>query len=497
MYRFQLAVAAVCLAWAAARAQPLTPPTPGPRPAPAQERFRVLGIPDDRPAAPAADTGGKPADTEPPPAPSPERRRFDLLTSWADGLRFRSADDAFHVHVGGNAQIDSTWLIGPKSAFALPNGTTSGAGNASATFLRRVRLRVEGDIYDQFDFIVEYDFANASNENDGQQSPSFGNLSGQPAPANIWMQVRDVPFLGNVRFGNIIKPIGMTNNTSQAMLPFLERADNMDAFYGPFDNGFALGLVARNHTDGERVTWQYGVYRPAINVFGVALNKFEWGGRVTALPVYEDDGRVLVHVGLGTLNGELVQNSLRVRARPELRNGPGFAVPVLVDTGEVGGSRQYTIAPELAAVYGSWTFQAEWTGQFLTQATPTGGINQGTALFHGGYAQLMYFLTGEHQEYDKGEGVFGRVVPTRNLRFRRGCGCEGCGAWQVGVRFSYLDLNDKAIQGGTLYDWTVGLNWFWNPNMKVQFNAILERRDQPGVTPAWISGVGVRGAYDF
>jgi hypothetical protein len=47
------------------------------------------------------------------------------------------------------------------------------------------------------------------------------------------------------------------------------------------------------------------------------------------------------------------------------------------------------------------------------------------------------------------------------------------GVWQVGVRFGYLDLNDKAIQGGRVYDWSVGLNWFLNPSMKVQFNFIL------------------------
>jgi phosphate-selective porin OprO/OprP len=434
---------------------------------------------------------------EAPVGPVREDRTFALTAGWLDGLRFKSADEAFHIHVGGNAQIDSTWLIGPRSAFALPNGSTSGIGNASATFLRRARLRVEGDIYDQFDFIIEYDFANAANDNNGQQPPSFGSISGEPAPANIWMQVRDVPVLGNVRFGNIVKPIGMTNNTSQAMLPFLERADNMDAFYGPFDNGFALGVVARNHTDDQRVTWQYGVYRPAINVFGVALNKFEWGGRVTALPVYVDDGRILVHVGFGTLNGELVQNQLRIRARPVLRNGPGFAVSNLVDTGDINGGRQFTLAPELAAVCGSWTFQAEWTGQFLTRAAPVGGTDQGTAFFQGGYAQLLYFLTGEQQEYDKGEGTFGRVVPKRNLRMKRGEGITGWGAWQIGARLSYLDLNDKAIRGGTVYDLTAGINWFWNPNMKVQLNYILERRDQPGVEPAWINGLGVRGAYDF
>ena len=26
---------------------------------------------------------------------------------------------------------------------------------------------------------------------------------------------------------------------------------------------------------------------------------------------------------------------------------------------------------------------------------------------------------------------------------------------------------------------------------------VLDLRDQPGVAPAWIDGVGVRGAYDF
>ena len=121
------------------------------------------------------------------------------------------------------------------------------------------------------------------------------------------------------------------------------------------------------------------------------------------------------------------------------------------------------------------------------------GRNQGTLFFHGGYGQVLYFLTGEHQEYDKREGVFGRVVPRNNLRLKG----AGGGAWQAGLRFGYLDLNDKAVRGGQVYDWTLGLNWFLNPNMKVQLNYILERRDQPGVTPQWINGVGVRGAYDF
>src|SRR6266540_412791 len=413
------------------------------------------------------------------PAAHAPKRRFQLEASWDNGLHFDSNDDQFHIHVGGNGQLDSTWLIGPHSAFAIPGGGMNGVENSSATFVRRARLRLEGDLLSQFDYIVEVDLANADNDNEGLQPPSFGNLNASPALKNIWMQIREVPYVGNVRFGLQVKPIGMTNNTYQGFLPFLERADNMDGFYGTFDSGFVLGLSAYNWTESERVTWHYGVYRPLTNVFGVALDKGEVGGRVTALPWYEDEGERLIHVGLGSLAGEVVGNVLRVRARPVLRNAPGFADPILVDTGEIPGSRRYTIAPEFAMVWGPVTVQAEWAGQFLTDAIASNNQPQGTVFYHGGYVEALYFLTGEHQDYVRREGGFGRVVPRNNYHLKPGDSCRGFGACQVGARFSYLDLNDKAIQGGRLYDWTAGLNWFLNPNMKVQFNYILEHRDAP------------------
>jgi phosphate-selective porin OprO/OprP len=476
--------------------------------APAQVPVAVSATPQN-PATPAAAplppavlappgpaTG---ADCVPPADPNPKRRPIPLEVSWDNGLRFQSADDdLFHLHIGGIGQIDSVVPIGPQSVFALPGGGTNGAGNSQATQIRRAILQVDGDIWGMFDYSVQFDFANASNDNSGLQSPSFSNLTSSPAPLNVWMQVRDVPYLGNVRVGNQSKPIGMENNTSAAFLPFMERSDNNDAFYGPFDNGFALGIASWNWSESERVTWRYGIYQPATNVFGVALNKYTVGARVTALPVYEDEGERLVHVGLGYWGGEIVQDQLRDRARMILRNAPGFDVPVFVDTGEVPGSKQYTIAPEFAMVLGPLTLQAEYAAQFFVDAIASNGKNQGTIFYHGGYVEALYFLTGEHQDYVRREGVFGRVVPNNDLRWRKkDDGYGGCGAWQVGVRFSYLDLDDKAIQGGRIYDWTAGLNWYLNPNMKVQFNYILEHRNTPDVPVGWINGFGVRAAYDF
>jgi phosphate-selective porin OprO and OprP len=497
-----LSVLVVSMAGPTALAQEALAPGPGPAGKPTPPAS--LGSPV--PAAPpgiAIGPSSSPPDAANVPHPdndvlvsTPQRQKLLLQASWENGFQLESDKNDFKLHVGGLGMIDTVFLIGPQSLFAAPGGGTSGVGNAQATQIRRAILQADGTIFDQFDFSIEFDFANASNDNSGLQPPSFGNLTSSPAPLNVWMQIRDVPVLGHVRIGNQTKTIGMENITSAAFLPFMERSDNMDAFYGPFDNGFSLGITANSWTESERVTWRYGVYQPETNVFGVALDKYVVGARVTALPIYEEEGQRLIHLGLGYWGGELVQDQNRDRVRPLLRNAPGFAVPVLADTAEIPGNKQYTIGPEFALVLGPFTVQAEWAAQFLTHAIVS-GQDQGTVFFHGGYVEALYFLTGEHQPYDKREGVFGRVVPLHDYHVRKNDCIRGLGAWQVGVRFSYVDLTDKAVQGGEIYDWTVGLNWYLNSNMKFQLNYILEHRDMPNVAQGWINGIGLRAAYDF
>lgn len=423
-------------------------------------------------------------------------RRITLEPYWDHGLWFISPDQELRLHIGGSAQIDSTWLIGPNGVFAIPSGGMNGEENASATFIRRARMRIDGDVVGRLGFCIEYDFANVVNDGSGSQQSS-SNFTSSPAATNVWVEVRELAWLGNLRIGIQKKPIGLANNTGHNFLPFLERPDNHDAFYGPFDGGTALGAVSRNLAASQMATWQYGIYRPANNVFGVAFDQYAVGGRVTALPIYECDGETLLHFGMGTWSGKLPNDQLRVRARPVLRNGPGFATPVLVDTGSIDGDYQYTLAPELAVIAGPWTVQAEYACQFFTQATPANLPNQGTVFYHGGYVEALYFLTGEHDNYDKSRGALGRVLPNTNFEARRHGWNKG-GAWQLGARFSYLDLNDKAINGGQVYDWTVGANWYLNPNMKFQFNYILEYREAPqDIVQGWINGIGLRAAFDF
>ena len=74
----------------------------------------------------------------------------------------------------------------------------------------------------------------------------------------------------------------------------------------------------------------------------------------------------------------------------------------------------------------------------------------------------------------------------------------GWGAWEVGYRFSYLDLNDNGIGGGLLRQHTLGLNWYFNDNFKVQANYLNINRSV--VAPArsgTVHGFGMLAQWYF
>jgi phosphate-selective porin OprO/OprP len=91
--------------------------------------------------------------------------------------------------------------------------------------------------------------------------------------------------------------------------------------------------------------------------------------------------------------------------------------------------------------------------------------------FYGAYAEASYFLTGEHRGYRRNQGRFDRTKPLENFWIVPGC--VGTGAWQVAARWSYLDLNGTGDgEAGLQNDFTFGVNWYWNPNLRWMFNYI-------------------------
>ncbi|WP_373501249.1 porin [Desulfococcus sp.] len=48
----------------------------------------------------------------------------------------------------------------------------------------------------------------------------------------------------------------------------------------------------------------------------------------------------------------------------------------------------------------------------------------------------------------------------------------GLGAWELGARWSWLDLTDNEISGGEENNFTLAVNWYLNPNYRFMFNYI-------------------------
>jgi phosphate-selective porin len=72
------------------------------------------------------------------------------------------------------------------------------------------------------------------------------------------------------------------------------------------------------------------------------------------------------------------------------------------------------------------------------------------------------------------------------------------GAWQVGIRYGYLDLQNKGVNGATLNDIVLGLNWILTPNTKLQWNLAIDHREStPPGSSGWTYIFGGCVALDF
>ncbi len=288
----------------------------------------------------------------------------------------------------------------------------------------------------------------------------------------VWVGLRDIPLIGSVRIGHNKVPQGFEGDmvSSSKAMTFLERSAYTDAFY----ENFATGIWVGNSVIDQRATWSAMAYRqdnPRTNSaadFGDGA--YGYTGRVTALPIYENEGRCLLHLGVsGTWrNNEKADPGLtgprvtRFRARPQLRDAIGdFGNGVnpgnttrWVDTGVFNSTSTGVLGTELFWVLGPFSVQAEYAWAFANaaQLPAAGGVRArdiGTPDFNGGYIQLSYFITGENRIYDRRLGREGSLyqsgpyTPFWLTRAEDGGGTWGGGAWEVAASYHNPNLNKR------------------------------------------------------
>ena len=361
-----------------------------------------------------------------------------LAAYWKSGLRLDSADGKFKLKVGGRIMND--WAVYSTDEELRRQFGRIGDGSE----FRRARLFMEGSVYGNIKYKFQYDFASSDPFKDA------------------YIQIKKVPMAGNFTVGHFKEPFSLEELTSSKYITFMERS-----LPNVFSSGRNLGVRLNRSFMDKRATAAFGFFRqgnPAdtSSTFGNS-GTYNATTRLTMLPWYVEKGRQLVHLGLSYRHAFHDENErIRFRQRPEAHLGPR-----LVETPRFHVEDVDYFAPEVALVYGPASLQFEWMSALADRPT-------GEDLHYNGYYIFgSFFLTGEHRPYKTSSGAFNRVKPKKNFDWK-----GGYGALELAARYSMIDLNDEDMNGGELSNFTFGVNWYLNPNVRIMLNYVRAMLDE-------------------
>ena len=319
---------------------------------------------------------------------------------------------------------------------------------------RRIRFGAKGDVSEAMSYKVEMEFANPDDT-------EF---------RDVYIGFKKLPYVQTLLVGNQKRPYGLDHLNSSRYNVFLERPMFIDAFN---DDARRLGVVGYGLSEDQAWNWRYGVYNGDKIQDSDALYQSdhlqgEFAARIANTAWYENEGSDYYHWALsGTVafpdgDGDPVDNTARFRARPEARSDDRW-----INTDFIDGADTYElVGVEQVLNLGPVQAVGELQNTFLQRK---GG---GDLHFWGAYAYLSYFLTGEHMPWSRKSGTLGRIKPKKNFFLGGDADARGWGAWQVALRYSYSDMSDDDVDGGIGQNLACGLNWYFNPNSRLQLNYI-------------------------
>jgi phosphate-selective porin OprO/OprP len=243
--------------------------------------------------------------------------------------------------------------------------------------------------------------------------------------------------------------------TSSKYITFLERSLTSD--FSPTRNN---GILLFNEFANKTVGMQAGLFRNANGIADdiMANDGYVFTGRITWLPLKDNENEKLLHLGLGYSHRKPETKEYKVSSRPESH----LSSFKYINTGTINDVKNINlINVEAAFVKGPFSMQSEYLSSKVSSFNDYS--------FAAYYAQTSYFFTGEYKKYKGSYEGFDRVKPKENF-----AGNKGSGAWELALRYSHSDLNSEDITGGEQSDITLGVNWYLNPVTRIMFNHIWE-----------------------
>lgn len=353
--------------------------------------------------------------------------------------------------------------------------------------IRQMRLGAKGKGFEIFDYKLQITFEpEGSTDGAGTRHPLT-------QPKDAFVGVKNVPYLGRMKFGHQKVETGITYMNSSRFFVLMERPLAVAMF--KLDRRW--GITSANLFADDRVRFFWGLYAEQDGDFAVEK---EYRGdrqgaifnlRATAAPIYSCDGYYLLHLGGHFSHVYDADEHARFRGKPlNLHEGDYF-----IDTGTFWNASYNTGGLEAAASAGPWNLVSE---MFMTSYDSYGA--QPHRNVYGASVEGTYFLTGEFRTYQLSTGQFRNISVRRPVLFsgaRHGHRVRGWGAWQVAARWSYVDgsqFTPQSADAGTMHDFTLGLNWYWNDNMRMmlQWGHVFPDVRDAGATEADIVSMAVR-----
>ena len=466
-----------------------------------------------------------------PPAGTPR-----LIASPTHQFGFTSADGANSVAIAARLMIDGadyfhTVPQGGPAKGAGPGGT--GGPLDSGVNARRARLGIQGTFENDWAYRLIYDFgSSADSTTPGVSGAVTSGVENAYVTYNgFYKQTNFLPVA--IDLGYLDIPWTLDESTSSNDIMFLERSSAQvvatEFGGGDFRSGFGLRSNNQRYWAGVYLTGNTS----GTPHTGANIGNYSVLGRA-GYQVYQGDDNATVHLGVNgahlfnarsnstataatSITDVATNANLALSDRPELRVDP----TVLLNTGNIAINSGQVGGVEAAGTLGNFFVQGEYYAYEVSQRP--GGTNPADGAvnkvapdlnFQGGYVEASYSIGG-HRRYIAETGAYSGVIPDAPFALDKG----NPGAFELAVRYSTIDLNDKwtfgqaphltgGVNGGNQRGLDLGINWYPSINLKFMLDYVhtdvsdLYKASTGGAvqttpTGATINAIAIRSQFLF
>lgn len=124
---------------------------------------------------------------------------------------------------------------------------------------RRARIFLSGEGFHVIEYKMEFDFVDTDTGFGGPGPPAYGKTIQSTSFKDVYLAVKELPYVGHVRVGHFKEPFGLEYFTSANYITFMERSMGDE---GAFVPGRRIGVMAYDTYAGENGTWAIGAFAP-------------------------------------------------------------------------------------------------------------------------------------------------------------------------------------------------------------------------------------------